>query len=59
MSKKKQFETIIIYYSGDGFDAAIEAELQRRGMKRGSCAIIALPEIWRQKGMKKNVVDDL
>ena len=41
MSKK----ALIVYYSSDAYDSAIDAELQRRGMREGDFrVIIAIPE---------------
>lgn len=37
-------ETITVFYTGNGYDRAVELELKRRGLKRGDVAILALPK---------------
>ena len=54
---KEQSEILTVYYSGRKWEQAIEAGLREKGLKRGDCAVIALPESMRPK--KRNRQRDL
>jgi hypothetical protein len=42
---------VTVYYHGDGYDAAIDRELKRRGLEPGEVAAIAIPETRKWMGI--------
>ena len=57
--RQMRSEVLTVYYSGTAWDEAIEAGLRERGLSRGDCAVLALPESWKAKSDKQRKLFEL